>query len=224
MKLPLPPKTLLLFVGSFVLINVAMYFLLKATQPKSAIPGLAEKSAVSDSAAHKSEPTLSAAEAKRDSAKAPETMPSAAESVAATSKEPRESTEPSPMISESQEISSEFEQVPEEGEEVAAESEASDEMDSDDDALEEEDSDIQAEDLTTAVMRGDPKQIQRLAKLLESMKPQQAALIMTRLADETIVALFMRMKERPAAKILALLPVDQAARVSNLMIHMVSSR
>jgi len=37
------------------------------------------------------------------------------------------------------------------------------------------------------------------------------------------VALFMRMRERPAAKIMALLPVEQAARVSFLMSGMVAS-
>ncbi|MFH1011593.1 MAG: hypothetical protein V1784_10220 [bacterium] len=228
MKLPLPPKTILLFVGSFLLINVAMYLLLKTTQPKSAIPALTEKSASSDSAAHGSAPTSaapvpSAAEMKKDTAKAQETSPSAAESGGVTFEEPRESTESSPTTAESQEAASELAQKTEEPKEAAAESEDSDEMDTDDYASEENDSDIQAEDLATAVMEGNPKHIQRLAKLMESMKPQQAALIMTRLSDQTIVTLFMRMRERPAAKILALLPVDQAARVSHLMLHMVSS-
>lgn len=78
----------------------------------------------------------------------------------------------------------------------------------------------QAMDLADAMETGDPRQLQRLAKLLGAMKPQQAAPIMTRLSDETIVALFMSMQERSAAKVMALLPVEQAARVSNLMTQM----
>lgn len=39
-------------------------------------------------------------------------------------------------------------------------------------------------------MEGDPWQLQRLAKLLESMKPEQAAPIITGLSDETTVARF----------------------------------
>lgn len=224
MKLPLPPKTLLIFVGSFLLINVAMYFLLKSTQPKSAIPTLTQKSASSDSAVHEPTPTSAAlpppvAETKKDTG----------EPGGATAEEPEEVTVPVPTVTEAEEVSSEFAEMPEdidelqEQEEPVAESTESDEMDTEEYASEENGSDIQAEEVAEAVTEGNPKQIQRLAKLLESMKPQQAALIVTRLPDETIVTLFMRMRERPAAKILALLPLDQAARVSHRMLHMVSS-
>lgn len=57
----------------------------------------------------------------------------------------------------------------------------------------------------------------KLGKLLESMKPDEAASIITHLSTEQIIALLMRMKERNAAKIMAALPVEQAARVATIM-------
>jgi flagellar motility protein MotE (MotC chaperone) len=209
MKIHLPVKTILLFVGSFVLINAAMYFLLKATQPKSTIPALSIKSASSDSTAHAAAATSAArttAEAKKD-----------------TMATPSETKEP-PITESSGQEESPTVAAESAGEyEPPAESQEQTEPTVEFNESEEPDVNIPAEELSNVATQGDPRQIQRLAKVLEAMKPEQAALIVTRLPEDTIVAVFMKMRERPAAKILGLLPVEQAARVSQLMIQMVSS-
>jgi flagellar motility protein MotE (MotC chaperone) len=57
-------------------------------------------------------------------------------------------------------------------------------------------------------------QMAKLGKLLESMKPDEAAAIASQLTIDQIVVLVMRMKDRAAGKMLAALPVDQAAQVA----------
>jgi cytoskeletal protein RodZ len=193
-------KTILLFVGSFAVINVAVYFFLKATQPKSAAPALSAQvehpspeESVTDSTAHvpseSAQPVQQAAEDMSGSQK--------------PSVQPTEEEVPSPKNTDAV-------VAREQPTEPAAEVVVPEEINPEDQAM----------DLADTMEKGDPRQLQRLAKLLGAMKPQQAAPIMTRLSDETIVALFMSMKERSAAKVMALLPVEQAARVSNLMTQM----
>ncbi len=200
MKKVLSLKTILLFVGSFAVINVAVYFFLKATQPKSAVPALSAQvehpspeESVADSTAHVSsepeQPVQQAAEDMSGSQK--------------PSVQPAEEAVPPPKTTDAVVAT---EQPAESAAEVVVPEETSPEN--------------QAMDLADNVEKGDPRQLQRLAKLLGAMKPQQAAPIMTRLSDKTIVALFMSMQERSAAKVMALLPVEQAARVSNLMTQM----
>ncbi len=234
MKMQLPFKTILLFVGSFVLINAAMYFLLKGTQPKSAIPSLSAKSVLSDSTVHGTAatrpPVQTAAEVKKDTMATGATSSPPAPVETATQQEMKE-----PPVTDisGQEGSQMAATEPAETYESAGESQGQTEPDAESDESgepdaqmapsEEQSNDVEAEDLSNVVTEGDPRQVKRLAKLLEAMKPQQAALIVTRLPEDTIVAVFMRMRERPAAKILALLPVEQAARVSQHMIQMVSS-
>ena len=60
----------------------------------------------------------------------------------------------------------------------------------------------------------DRKRITRLAKILESMKPQEAAPVMGQLTDDLNVVILMKMKERPAGKILSEMPVPRAAAIS----------
>jgi hypothetical protein len=64
------------------------------------------------------------------------------------------------------------------------------------------------------------REMAKLAKLLETMKPTDAASIAARLDEEQIIALVMRMKDRTGGKMLAALPVEQAARVATLMSQM----
>jgi flagellar motility protein MotE (MotC chaperone) len=61
------------------------------------------------------------------------------------------------------------------------------------------------------------KEISKLAKMLEGMKPVEAAAIAERLPDETIVQLVLRMKSRAGAKMMAALPVPIAASVAARM-------
>jgi len=57
----------------------------------------------------------------------------------------------------------------------------------------------------------------KLAKMYEAMKPKQAAPIMSSLDLEIILDILGRMKERPAAKILANMEAGLAAQVSKSM-------
>jgi flagellar motility protein MotE (MotC chaperone) len=67
------------------------------------------------------------------------------------------------------------------------------------------------------VLAGDAQQVDKLAKLLESMKPVEAADIISHLTTDQIVALVMKMKERTAGRMLAALPIEQAAQVAERM-------
>jgi hypothetical protein len=68
------------------------------------------------------------------------------------------------------------------------------------------------------------KELAKLAKVLEGMKPAEAAAIASRLGTEEIVALVMKMKDRKAAKMMAELPVDLAAQVAERMSEMIAQR
>lgn len=227
MKIPIPKKTILIFLASFAVINVAMYFFLNATQPKSAVPALVTQVAVSDSVAHSTTPTVAqpapaTPEVKKDTIKSQPVSPVLAApdtTTPAPIEEPDMRQAAAVEVNEPEVPITETNKVPE----FTAESEEPAEPDTEAVSQEETVPEEQAMDASDKPAESDPRQLQRLAKLLESMKPQQAAPIMSRLSDETIVALFMHMHERPAAKIMALLPVEQAARVSFLMSGMVAS-
>jgi flagellar motility protein MotE (MotC chaperone) len=66
----------------------------------------------------------------------------------------------------------------------------------------------------------DTREMAKLAKLMETMKPADAASIAARLDEDQIIALVMRMKDRTGGKMLAALPVEQAARVATRMSQM----
>lgn len=193
MKDLLTLKNLLVLLGCFVVTNAVMFFLLKATQPKSTIPPLTSTSEqeLIDSTAHADQDSSITDIATKDSL---ESGISPTEHVSVADSTPIEEVE---VHSEEQVISTES-------------------------ALEADTSmETQAMELVNAATKGDSKELECLAKLLETMKPKAAAPIMVQLSDETIVALFMRMRERSAAKVMALLPVNRAASVSRLMTQMV---
>ncbi len=60
----------------------------------------------------------------------------------------------------------------------------------------------------------DQSRATRLAKMLESMKPDAAATILNGLSSQVAAQLLMNMRQRNAAKILAELPRDRAAAVA----------
>lgn len=58
---------------------------------------------------------------------------------------------------------------------------------------------------------------EKLAKMYEAMKPQQAAPILSALDIDIVLDIMSRMKERPAAKILSYMDAGLAAQVSTRM-------
>jgi hypothetical protein len=201
MKDLLTLKNLIIVLGSVVVINVAMFFILKATQPKSAVPELLAGAEMSDSTTHAEHDSTQPiqdilAEDIKDTPS--HDKPKADSSTLASVTKDTHNIIPETTIEEDT-----FFTVPIEEETFA------------------EDSDEHATQLAEAVSQGDIKQFQRLSKLLQAMKPIEAAPIMAQLSDETIVALFMRMRERSAAKIMSLLPIERSVRISRLMTCMV---
>jgi hypothetical protein len=187
------------FLGSFLVINVGMYFFLKSTQPKTAITALQEPSVVSDS-------TLAHSDVLQDSsltATEPIAMagveagPPVAEATTEALADAH-ITEPDPEI-ESPDIEPESELETELEPEAAV-----------------------TPDEVAEVITGDPKQLAKLAKLMDGMKPVDAAAIASRLPVDVIVSLVMKMKDRNAAKMMASLPIEQAARVAMRMSELAS--
>ncbi|RPH93691.1 hypothetical protein EHM69_09520 [candidate division KSB1 bacterium] len=191
-----------LFVASFVVINAGMYFFLKSTQPKMGARGdTAATHAGADSAATQHDLT-----AKHDST-AHDTLKT--DHTAAT-----KATHDTTVIHAQLNLAA-AEAAPKEPEHVA---EAV--KDTSKPLVSEGKADTAAESAAAALkaaQAGSDKEMAKLAKLLESMKPDDAAAIASELKTDQIVALVMRMKDRSAGKMLAALPVDQAARVAERM-------
>lgn len=57
----------------------------------------------------------------------------------------------------------------------------------------------------------------RLSKIVEQMKPADAAAIMNRLGDKANAELLLKMKQRQAARILAAMPRERAAEVAKYL-------
>ncbi|MBU1706711.1 hypothetical protein KKB28_02195 [bacterium] len=206
MKDLLTLKNLIIVLGSVVVINVAMFFILKATQPKSAVPDLLAGAEMSDSTAHTEHDSVQTvqeplAEAIKDSQT--HDKPNADSSTLASVTEATHEIVPeTTQDMDTSHMDTSF-TVPMDEETIAEQPEE------------------HATRLAEAASQGDIKQFQRLSKLLQSMKPNEAAPIMVHLSDETIVAIFMRMRERSAAKIMSLLPIERSVRISRLMAYMV---
>ncbi len=60
--------------------------------------------------------------------------------------------------------------------------------------------------------------VAELAKLYDSMKPEQVARLVAQLDDNMVVSLLPRMKPANASKVLATIPPDRAAKISHDMI------
>lgn len=63
----------------------------------------------------------------------------------------------------------------------------------------------------------DEQKIQHLVKIYSSMKGQEAAQIIERLPDKTVIAIFLRMKSDQVAKILPSMSKDRAIKVTQLL-------
>jgi hypothetical protein len=196
-----------LALASFAVINVGMFFFLKMTQPKmgarAETASKVEKTLLADSTAHAVTPVASepfhdstAAVASKDTsgmqplAEAPKEQPPQqpiAEASLATPSTPAMPPAPEPETSVSTVDSTPVATVPDSAATQAA---------------------------ATPVIQTDSKELGKLAKLLESVKPDEAAAIASQLDIEQIVALVMKMKDRSAGQMLAAMPAEQAAKVA----------
>jgi flagellar motility protein MotE (MotC chaperone) len=75
----------------------------------------------------------------------------------------------------------------------------------------------QIDSLTAAVNQQDNTRLTQVAQLVETMKPAQSAPILKNMPDNMIVDMLLRMKQKQAAKILAALEPDRAARLTQIM-------
>jgi flagellar motility protein MotE (MotC chaperone) len=202
MKKLLP--TIGIYLGTFIVLNVGMYFLLKFTQPE---PIAQQEELAADSTLTHEESSAPLEDAEFDHAPDQE--------------------EPShEMIDNShgEEADVQSEQHSDDESELAKQ-EASSEQDiahaggddpymddSQEPSLETSEPEIALSDTPASTA-----EIAKLAKVLEGMKPAEAAVIAERLPTNTIVELVMRMKSRSGAKMMASLPVPVAASVATRM-------
>ncbi|MFH2037160.1 MAG: hypothetical protein ABIJ45_12215 [Candidatus Zixiibacteriota bacterium] len=70
----------------------------------------------------------------------------------------------------------------------------------------------------TKINQAESSRITNLARLYDSMKPDEVAKLFASLSDEVVISLIPRMKPANAAKILALMPSKRAAKLSTQMI------
>jgi flagellar motility protein MotE (MotC chaperone) len=184
------------YVGTFIVLNVGMFFLLKFTQPE---PVAQHEEVAADSTFVAEETEHPALEEDAEFDHAPDE-----EQPIELTEEPLTVQDTAKQIEhiETAEVPTEtVEQDTTPAEEVAAEPEVA--------------------------LNDTPKstaEIAKLAKLLEGMKPAEAAVIAERLPTETIVDLVMRMKSRSGAKMMASLPVPVAASVATRMAELSGSK
>ena len=210
-----------LFLASFLVINVGMYFFLSATQPSPQVA--LDAAADSSGALVDSSTALLPAHTDSTSAATPEVNPeSHAQLVEALGGEAsgaidttisEQITEPMPQEPLAEESLTEIQQP--ETDSIAS-------MANYDESYEEEA--IEPAEISQPAIQPNPKELAKLAKLLEGMKPAEAAAIASRLGTEEIVALVMKMKDRKAAKMMAELPVEQAARVAERMSEIITQQ
>ena len=196
-----------IYVGIFIVLNVGMFFLFKMTQPKSAVLDAALHG--DSTAVHVDDSTLVSDDQEFD--EAPESVndggEASPEATPIDSTEKHDTTEPTNDLAKASETS---------GEQKA--DVTTDNSDAELAVDEVADSAAASED--ELALNEAPKstaEISKLAKLLEGMKPSEAAVIAERLPTETIVQLVMRMKSRNGAKMMASLPVPVAASVATRM-------
>ncbi|MBL0061183.1 MAG: hypothetical protein IPP40_06795 [bacterium] len=194
-------------MGIFIVLNVGMFFLFKMTQPKSAVLDAALHG--DSTAVHVDDSTLVSDDQEFD--EAPESVndggEASPEATPIDSTEKHDTTEPTNDLAKASETS---------GEQKA--DVTTDNSDAELAVDEVADSAAASED--ELALNEAPKstaEISKLAKLLEGMKPSEAAVIAERLPTETIVQLVMRMKSRNGAKMMASLPVPVAASVATRM-------
>jgi len=196
-----------LYLGTFLVLNVAMYFFLQMTQPKSAVMALHG----ADSLAVAHEDSLAHDGLAVDHAETSGGTDSTAHAVDSSA------THEMAQISDSMTHDREVTQDPAAEDAVHADPLASDDVTADT-PVEESPANLAANE--PPVVNETPQstaEISKLAKMLEGMKPTEAAVIVEGLPTETIVQLVMRMKSRNGAKMMASLPVPVAASVASRM-------
>ena len=203
-----------LFLGSFVVMNVGIFFLLKATQPKVGKRIELAKA----SGAGVSEETKSADGSAKDSAKTvqPGDSAMASQSAAPIATDSIQSGVEKEIADAEKEAAGNANSGDKSGDNNSKSAQANQQAtNSADSSGKSSQSDVA--EVSASVKGGDAKQLGKLAKLLEGMKPVEAAGIIGQLSDDAIVSLVMKMKDRNAAKMLAALPVDQAGRIADRM-------
>lgn len=196
-----------LFTAAFVVINVGMYFFLSATQPKAGVradgKGLAHLE--SDSTAHGEQAHADTLHAKSDSTTAHAHI---ADSTKQTTS----------AVGETIHQAAEAMKAPEQTAQAAhVETFVPDAESATEKAVDTTSVETDPQQVAQAAAVGGDKEMTKLAKLLESMKPDEAADIASHLTTDQIVTLVMKMKDRAAGKMLAALPIEQAARVAERM-------
>lgn len=189
-----------LFIASFFVINVGVFFFLKATQPKvgARAAETVAAHATADSLAH--EQITHGDSMHVDSAR----HLGDEHSLTSAAKEVNQAEE-----TNKQEIAEQ--KVEEKAQVPAATAEAKTDIKEEDQPVE------KTENIVAAALTGNANEMAKLAKLLESMKPDEAADIVSHLTTDQIVTLVMKMKDRSAGRMLAALPIEQAARVAERM-------
>lgn len=215
-----------LFLGSFAVINTGVYFFLKATQPKTVVAATGEHEGADSSLASSEAPHGNEKES------APAKSVDAQESAAPGEEPVVNAVEPSGPKERSNEHPAEAKRTLNKKAAVKhsppPEEEPLVEQQDESDYVPEQEPEI------AGTGRGAPApeetavdtsttRIAKLAKLLESMKPSDAASIASELDTDVIVSIVLRMKDRNAAKIMAALPVELAQEVAQQM-SQVSSR
>jgi hypothetical protein len=209
-----------LFVACFLVINVGMYFFLHSTQP--ALESAMNEAADSTSTVVDSVSVVQSASADSPAAATPVLTPD--EHTQLVEALGGVATEPVDTSIATKSIQSMYE-------EPVAANEVSELQQPDTDPnllMAGNDSEYNTPAIDSAEIspqnlpQSNPKELNKLAKLLEGMKPAEAAAIASRLGIEEIVALVMKMKDRKAAKMMAELPVDKAAQVAERMSEIIA--
>ena len=203
-------KTIIMMAGgfllSFLVINVGMYFLLKMTQPIPP-PQMAQETQTSDSTA------ASIVEADTNG-----TVPEGIEADTSAMAEkpdlnltalgvPQDSLIPASKVKEMM-----AHLLKEQDTSRAQQGEVAELISTAEGAT-----DSNQTELKILMAKGgsfDMNRIARLAKIFEAMKPKQAAPVLSQLDNDVIIMILLKMKERPAAKILGEMSVERAASIS----------
>lgn len=198
-------KPAILFLGSFIVVNAAMFGFLTLTRPSPPAEITAELAAA-DSTAVDSTAAEHAAVVDADAATRADSGNVALDSSVSTE---TASTLPETLLPMA-------EPAPEPAVAVAETAAVVPAIHAAPDAAPTAPVDVAAA-VNSATLPDDSEELAKLAKLLESMKPDDAAAIVARLNTDQIIALVMRMKNRNGGKMLAALPDEKAASVAARM-------
>jgi cytoskeletal protein RodZ len=197
-------------LASFLVINVGMFFFLKMTQPK--MGARAETAKLADSTAHADSVAHNLAIMKPDSsADSTRSKTDTTQALAATQSADTAAKEPAPIAASLETPETPAMPPPPEPDNSISSVDSTPVASAPDSAPEQA--------AATDTVDNGAKQLAKLAKLLESVKPDEAAAIASNLDIDQIVNLVMKMKDRNAGQMLAAMAPEQAARVAARMSH-----